>query len=350
VKVLVTGAAGFIGYHTVLRLLQDGDEVSGLDSINGYYDPTLKYDRLKNVGIEADSAEYGRMVKSRAHTSFEFIRMDLTDQESIIRLVTGRCFDAVCNLAAQAGVRYSLVNPFAYSQSNLQGFLNILEAAKRAGVRHFVYASSSSVYGLNETMPFSVHHKVDHPVSLYGAIKKANELFVHSYSHVFGILTTGLRFFTVYGPWGRPDIALSLFTKAMMEGKAHDVLDFGEMKRDFTCVDDIVEGLSRVIRKTATPDAAWDPKSPDPGSSVAPFRVYNLGNGSPVKLTDFIAAIEEAVGKKATLDFLPKPMGEVTATWADTAELERDFGYRPQTSIRAGISRFVMWYRSYYKV
>jgi len=349
VKILVTGTAGFIGFHLAERLIARGDEVVGLDCINDYYDVRLKFGRLGVAGFAGDPP-YGETIPSARHANYRFIRLNLEDRERLASLFEREHFDGVVNLAAQAGVRYSLVNPHAYIDSNLTGFLNILEGGRHTGVKHLVYASSSSVYGLNEAMPFSTSHNVDHPISLYAASKKANELMAHTYSHLFGVPTTGLRFFTVYGPWGRPDMALFLFTKAILEGKPIDVFNHGEMKRDFTYVDDIVEGIVRVLDRPPRGDDRWDAAEPDPAASRAPYKVYNIGNSSPVKLTDFIEAIEEAIGKRAARNLLPLQPGDVPATWADVADLERDTGYKPKTDVRTGIARFVAWYREFYGI
>jgi len=349
-KLLLTGTAGFIGFHLVKRLLERGDEVVGLDCINDYYDVNLKYSRLEITGIERSKIEYGKFVQSTKYPNYRFIQLKLEDREAILKLFEQEKFDKVCNLAAQAGVRYSLQNPFTYIDSNINGFLNILEGSRHNGVKHLAYASSSSVYGLNETMPFSVHHNVDHPISLYAASKKSNELMAHTYSYLYGIPTTGLRFFTVYGPWGRPDMALFLFTKAILEGKPIDVYNNGNMSRDFTYIDDIVEGVVRVIDSPPAGTPGWSGKQPDPGTSVAPYRVYNIGNSKPVKLLDFIEAIEEALGRKAIKNFLPMQPGDVPATWADVSDLTENFGYRPNTDIRVGVKRFVEWYKKYFKL
>jgi UDP-glucuronate 4-epimerase len=332
-KILVTGAAGFIGSHLTKRLLAAGHEVVGFDNLNDYYDVNLKLSRLKII---------------EATPGFRFIRGDLADRETILNLCAGEKFDVVVNLAAQAGVRYSLTNPYAYIDSNIQGFINILEGCRHNGVKHLVYASSSSVYGANTLMPFSIHHNVDHPVSLYAATKKANELMAHTYSSLYGLPTTGLRFFTVYGPWGRPDMALFLFTKAILEGKPIDVFNNGKMQRDFTYVDDIVEGVFRVIFNTANPNSAWSGDKPDPGTSFAPYRIYNIGNNSPVELLHFIEVLEKCLGKTAIKNLLPIQPGDVPATYADVDDLAKDVGFRPATSIEDGISRFVDWYRVYY--
>ncbi|WP_298432740.1 NAD-dependent epimerase [Geobacter sp.] len=332
--VLVTGAAGFIGFHLATRLLQQGDRVVGLDNLNDYYDVNLKLDRLKL--LERDER-------------FRFVKGDLADREAIEQLFATERFDVVVNLAAQAGVRYSITNPHAYVESNLVGFVNILEGCRHHGVKHLVYASSSSVYGANTTMPFSVHHNVDHPVSLYAATKKANELMAHTYSSLYGLPTTGLRFFTVYGPWGRPDMALFLFTRAILDGRPIDVYNHGKMQRDFTYIDDIIDGVTRVMGRIPAPDAAWSGSSPDPGTSYAPYRIYNIGNNSPVELMTFIETIERCLGMTARKNLLPIQPGDVPATCADVDDLMRDVGFRPATSIEEGIGRFVAWYREYYK-
>jgi len=348
-KILVTGTAGFIGYHLIKRLLDRGDEVVGLDNINDYYDIRVKYGRLKDTGIEdAESIEYGKLVQSTKYENYKFIKLNLEERDAITKLFEKEKFDKVCNLAAQAGVRYSLTNPYAYVDSNIVGFINLLEACRHNGVKHLAYASSSSVYGLNETMPFSVHDNVDHPISLYAASKKSNELMAHTYSHLYNLPTTGLRFFTVYGPWGRPDMALFLFTKAILEGKPIDVFNYGEMKRDFTYVDDIVEGVIRVIDNPPKGNPEWSGKNPDPGSSKAPYKIYNIGNNNPVKLMDFIEAIENALGKKAEKNMLPIQPGDVPATYADVTDLIEDLGYKPATSIEEGIGKFVEWYLEFF--
>ncbi len=347
-KILVTGAAGFIGYHLALRLLDRGDEVVGLDNINDYYDVGLKYGRLADAGIEASRIVEGELIASSACPAYRFVKLDLADHDGLTKLLAHERFDAVCHLAAQAGVRFSLINPRAYVASNFAGFANVIEASRHHGVRHFVYASSSSVYGLNEKMPFSTRDNVDHPISLYAASKKSNELVAHSYSYLFGLPTTGLRFFTVYGPWGRPDMALFIFTKAILEGRPIDVYNNGEMRRDFTYIDDIVEGVARAVDRPPSGDPNWSAKSPDPSASKAPYRLYNIGNGRPVGLMDFIRAIEAALGQKARLNFLPLQPGDVPATWADTSDIERDLGFRPGTPVENGIARFVEWYRRFY--
>jgi UDP-glucuronate 4-epimerase len=333
-KILVTGAAGFIGYHTSERLLARGDEVVGLDNVNDYYDPTLKEARLARIA---------------GHPGFRFFRMELADRDGLERLFREERFDRVIHLAAQAGVRYSITNPHAYIDSNLIGFLNILEGCRHHGVQHLTYASSSSVYGANTAMPFSVHHNVDHPVSLYAATKKANELMAHTYSHLYGLPTTGLRFFTVYGPWGRPDMAMFLFTKAILEGNPIDVFNHGRMQRDFTYIDDIVEGVIRTSDHTAEPNAHWNGDAPDPATSKAPYRIYNIGNNNPVELMHLIETIERALGRVAQKRMLPLQAGDVPATYANVDALVRDVGFAPQTPIETGVANFVAWYRSYFQ-
>ncbi len=348
-KILITGTAGFIGFHLARKLLERGDTVVGLDSINDYYSVDLKYSRLEETGISREKVCYGKVVRSDRYSNYSFIQLNLEDKENLDRLFAEEQFDKVCNLAAQAGVRYSLENPRAYIDSNIIGFINILEACRHNRVKHLAYASSSSVYGLNEAMPFSTHDNVDHPISLYAASKKSNELMAHTYSKLFDIPTTGLRFFTVYGPWGRPDMALFLFTKAIQEGKPIQVFNQGNMRRDFTYVADIVEGITRVIDNPPAPNPYWSGKAPDPASSPAPYTVYNIGNSNPVNLMDFIEAIEKALGKKAEKEFLPLQAGDVPATWADTSDLENNLGYKPNTSVQEGIGEFIRWYTGYYK-
>ena len=348
--ILITGTAGFIGYHLAEKLLQRGDTVVGLDCINDYYDPQVKYDRLKNHGILKEEVVWDQLVQSTTLPGYRFIRMQLENAPLMNELFKKEQFDAVVNLAAQAGVRYSLVNPGAYIQSNIVGFTNILEACRHHGVKHLAYASSSSVYGLNETMPFSTSDNVDHPVSLYAASKKANELMAHTYSHLYKLPTTGLRFFTVYGPWGRPDMALFLFTKAMLEGKPIQVFNHGKMVRDFTYVDDIVEGVVRVIDHPPKGNTLWSGKDPDPSSSPAPWKVYNIGNNNPIPLMDFIKAIEDALGIEAIKDYMDIQPGDVPATYANVEDLVRDLGYQPETTVAYGIGQFVAWYREYYGV
>ena len=331
--VLVTGAAGFIGMHCIERLLARGDHVVGIDNLNDYYDVALKEARLSRI---AD------------HAAFRFHRVSIEDKEAMAGIFAKEKPDRVIHLAAQAGVRYSLENPHAYIDANLQGFMNILEGCRHNDVAHLAYASSSSVYGGNAQMPFSEHHSVDHPVSLYAATKKANELMAHTYSHLYGLPTTGLRFFTVYGPWGRPDMALFLFTDAIRNGRPIDVFNQGAMVRDFTYIDDIVEGVIRVLDKTATPDPDFDPMNPDPGTSTAPFRVFNIGNGNPTPLMDYIGALEDALGMTAEKNMMPMQPGDVPATSADTSELRDWVGFAPNTDVRDGVQRFVDWYIGYY--
>ena len=347
-KVLVTGAAGFIGYHLTHRLCGRGDEVVGIDNINDYYDLRIKYGRLGELGISETDASSGRSVKSSTHDNFRFTRMDLQDKEGIARLFASEKFDRVCNLAAQAGVRYSLTNPDIYISTNIQGFLNLLEAARAHPVEHLVYASSSSVYGINKHMPFSESGAADHPASLYAASKRADELIAHTYAHLFDIPTTGLRFFTVYGPWGRPDMALFLFTKAILEGRPIDVFNNGAMKRDFTYVDDIVEGVVRVLDQPPTEHEEWDEASNS--SSPARYRLFNIGNGAPIELMDFITAIERELGIEAKKNMMPIQPGDVPATWADCTALEAAVGYRPNTNVWDGIRKFVAWYREFYSI
>lgn len=334
-KYLVTGAAGFIGFHVAVRLLAAGEEVLGLDSLSDYYDVQLKLDRLKQLEGEP---------------RFRFVKCDLADRKAIELLFRENRFDRVIHLAAQAGVRYSLTNPHVYIDSNLTGTCHILEGCRAAKVAHLVYASSSSVYGANTRMPFSVHHNVDHPVSLYAATKKANELMAHTYSHLYRIPTTGLRFFTVYGPWGRPDMALFLFTKAILAGEPIDVFNFGKMRRDFTYIDDIVEGILRVTENIPQPNADWTGDDPDPATSAAPYKIYNIGNHSPVELLDMIGALENALGKKAECRLKPIQPGDVPATYADVDDLMKDVGFKPETPIHVGIEKFVAWYRAYYRI
>ena len=331
-KILVTGAAGFIGMHVARLLLERGDEVVGIDNLNDYYDPRLKQARLKNL---------------EPYARFGFRRIDVADAPAIAALFAGEGFERVVHLAAQAGVRYSLTNPQAYIQSNLVGFANILEGCRHSRVEHLVYASSSSVYGANARMPFSVHDEVDHPVSLYAATKKSNELMAHSYSHLYGLPTTGLRYFTVYGPWGRPDMSPWLFTSAILAGRPIDVFNHGRMQRDFTFIDDIAEGTVRVLDRIAAPNPDFDAAAPDAGSSRAPYRVYNIGNHQPVELMVFIETIERALGMEAKKNFLPMQAGDVPATYADVADLARDTGFAPKTPLAEGIARWTAWFRSY---
>lgn len=333
-KILLTGAAGFIGFHTARRLLERGDQVTGIDNLNDYYDVSLKEARLERL---------------RSYENFSFERVDIAEREAMSALFTRLRPTNVIHLAAQAGVRYSLENPHAYTDTNITGFLNVLEGCRHNDVQHLVYASSSSVYGANKQQPFSEHQNVDHPVSLYAATKKANELMAHTYAHLFGLSVTGLRFFTVYGPWGRPDMALFRFTKGILAGLPIPVYNAGQMIRDFTYVDDIVEGVVRVLDRRAMPDPSWTGEDPDPATSSAPYRVFNIGNNMPVLLLDCIAMLEECLGRKAEMDLLPMQPGDVTSTMADVSELERAVAFRPRTSLRDGISRFVEWYREFYR-
>ena len=333
-KILVTGAAGFIGFHTAKQLLDRGDTVVGLDNFNDYYDVSLKEAR---AAILDD------------YEAFSMARIDLADREAMDALFAKQAFDKVIHLAAQAGVRYSIENPHAYIESNVVGTLHILEGCRHNEVEHLTYASSSSVYGANTNMPFSIHQNVDHPLALYGATKKANELMAHTYSNLYDLPTTGLRFFTVYGPWGRPDMALFLFTRNILEGKPIDVFNYGNHKRDFTYIDDIVEGVIRTSDHTATPNDSWDPANPDPGTSRAPYRIYNIGNQQPVELMDYIGAIEKALGKKAEKNLLPLQPGDVPDTWADTEDLAADVGYQPATPVETGVKNFIEWYLEFYK-
>ena len=334
-KILVTGAAGFIGFHTARKLLERGDTVVGLDNFNDYYDVSLKDARAAILD------EY---------PEFRMVRLDLENREGIEALFADEKFDKVVHLAAQAGVRYSLENPHAYIDSNIVGTLHILEGCRHHGVEHLVYASSSSVYGANTTMPFSIHQNVDHPLALYGATKKANELMAHTYSNLYDLPTTGLRFFTVYGPFGRPDMALFLFTKNILEGKPIDVFNYGNHRRDFTFVEDIVEGVVRTMDHTAKPNEDWDPATPDPGTSRAPYRLYNIGNQQPVDLMDYIGAIEQRLGREAEKNMLPLQPGDVPDTWADTSDLANDVGYQPATPVDVGVGRFIDWYLDYYGI
>jgi len=340
-KILVTGTAGFIGSHLTLRLLERGDEVVGLDNINDYYDQKVKYGRLQRGGIierleDGEDIPYGKLLISKSNPNYKFIKLNLEDKDAMMKLFKQQKFDAVCHLAAQAGVRYSLINPDAYISSNVAGFMNILEACRHYGVKNLSYASSSSVYGSNQKLPFSTSDNVDHPISLYAASKKSNELMAHTYSHLFGISTTGLRFFTVYGPWGRPDMALFLFVKAALEGRAIDVFNNGEMLRDFTYIDDIVEGVIRVID--------------NPRRETPPYKVYNIGNNNPVKLIDFIEAIEKKLGKTIEKNMMPLQLGDVPATYADVSDLVEDLGYKPNTPIQEGVDKFIDWYLEFFEV
>ena len=334
-NILITGVAGFIGFHTARQLLENGETIIGIDNINDYYDPNLKLSRLQ--------------ILEQYHT-FTLYKTDLTNRQETNCIFSNNEISHIIHLAAQAGVRYSIKNPYAYIDSNITGFINILENARHHNVKHFTYASSSSVYGANEDMPFSTHKGVNHPLSLYAATKKSNEMFAHSYSHLYNLPTTGLRFFTVYGPWGRPDMALFLFTKAIISGKSIDVYNHGEMLRDFTYIDDIVEGIIRVSKHPAQPNTDWNSLNPDPASSKAPYKIYNIGNNNPVKLIDFIHAIEEALGLVAHMNMLPLQAGDVPATIADVSDLIQDLDYKPNTDIRTGILNFINWYKDYYGI
>ena len=333
-NVLVTGVAGFIGFHLAKRLLKDGYQVVGIDNINPYYEVTLKEARLGKLKNES---------------AFSFYKLDLSDRKQLGDVFDGMEFDVVVNMAAQAGVRYSIENPYAYVDSNLVGFVNLLECCRHQQVKHLVFASSSSVYGANTRMPFSVHHNVDHPVSLYAATKKANELMAHTYSHLYQLPCTGLRFFTVYGPWGRPDMALFLFTKAILEDKPIKVFNNGKMQRDFTYIDDIIEGVIRVMGRLPEANPTWNGHAPDPGTSSAPYKVYNIGNNNPVELIKFIEVIENVLGKKARKEFMDMQPGDVAATYADVDDLMADVGFKPATPIETGIKRFVEWFKDYYQ-
>lgn len=349
-KILVTGTAGFIGFHLAKRLLERGDEVVGLDIINDYYDVNLKYARLAESGIAKEDIVYDKPIVSKKYENYTFIKLDLNDKDGMMELFSNNYFDAVCNLAAQAGVRYSLTNPEAYIESNISGFLNVLECCRFAKIKHLLYASSSSVYGLNKQMPFSVENSVNHPVSLYAASKKSNELMAHAYSHLFNMPNTALRFFTVYGPWGRPDMALFLFTKAILEGKSIEVFNGGNMSRDFTYIDDIVEGIVCMIDKPAQSNPDWDANHPDPASSKAPYRVFNIGRGAPVTLLEFVKEIEENIGITAEKNFLPMQAGDVADTWADISALETELDYKPKTSVKEGVHQFIDWYKMFYGI
>ena len=334
-SILITGAAGFIGFHLSKRLLENGNTVVGLDNLNDYYDPNLKRARLEQL---------------KEYDSFKHVHEDMEDRSAMQELFADHQFDAVVNLAAQAGVRYSIENPHSYVDTNLVGFVNILEGCRHSKVKHLVFASSSSVYGANTKMPFSVHHNVDHPVSLYAATKKANELMAHTYSHLYGLPCTGLRFFTVYGPWGRPDMALFLFTKAILDGNPIQVFNHGKMKRDFTYIDDIVEGVFRIINKVAEPNPEWDGNQPDPGTSYCPYRIFNIGNHRQVDLLRYIEVLEDCLDKKAEKNFLPLQKGDVPESFADVTDLAQTTGFTPTIQVEEGIPRFVEWYRSYYGI
>jgi len=349
-KVLITGAAGFIGFHLAKYLISRGDEVIGIDNLNDYYDVNLKYSRLQETGIAKEVLRYGEVMQSAVYLNYRFAKIDITDHGKLKKLFKGCHFDAVCNLAAQAGVRYSLTNPKAYMDSNILGFLNILECCRSHNIKHLVYASSSSVYGLNEQKPFSADQSADHPVSLYAASKKSNELMAHAYSHLFGIPTTGLRFFTVYGPWGRPDMALFLFTKAISENRPIEVFNGGEMRRDFTYIDDIIDGIVRVIDNPARMDRSWDAVRPTPSTSKVPYRVFNIGRGESVSLMSFITEIEKNLQQKAQKIFLPMQSGDVVETWADISHMQELMKYNPKVSVAEGVRNFVSWYKNFYAI
>ena len=350
-RILVTGAAGFIGSFLVKALAEQGNEVVGIDNLNDYYDVNLKYGRLKELcGIQRENIEEGRLTVSTLYSNYRFVKGDITDRDLLAALFDAEHFDIVCNLAAQAGVRYSLVNPYAYAESNLMGFLNILEACRHHHIEHLVYASSSSVYGLNGKVPFSEKDSIAHPVSLYAATKKSNELMAHTYSHLYGIPSTGLRFFTVYGPWGRPDMSPFLFTDAMLHGHAIKVFNHGDMLRDFTYIDDIVESVLRVIDHIPVSNSHWSAQAPDPSSSTAPYKIYNIGNSHPEKLMDFIQAIEEAIGHPAEKVYLPMQPGDVYQTNADTTALQQELGFKPNKPNKEGVREKIKRYRSSYNL
>lgn len=347
-KILITGVAGFIGFYLSEYLANRGDEIIGLDNINDYYDVSIKYGRLKSLGIEKSDIEYNKLILSSKFRNFSFIKLNLEDKENIEKLFKKENFDKVINLAAQAGVRYSLINPQAYINSNITGFLSILECCRNYEIKHLTYASSSSVYGLNEKQPFSSKDNVDHPVSLYAASKKSNELMAHTYSHLFGIPTTGLRFFTVYGPWGRPDMALFIFTKAILENRPIDVYNYGKMERDFTYISDIIQGIVKVNDNPPKGNKNWNSKNPDPSSSKAPYKIYNIGNSKPVELMSFVKTIEEELGIKAHINLLPIQPGDVPATYADVTDIAETLGYKAEVSVKEGIRNFINWYKEFY--
>ena len=347
-KILVTGSAGFIGFHLAKKLLERGDEVVGLDNINDYYDVNLKYGRLDQLGIKKENITENEFVQSTLFPKHKFIKLDLADREGMDQLFKEEKFDAVMHLAAQAGVRYSIENPHAYISSNVVGFMNILEGCRHHGIKNLSYASSSSVYGLNKSQPFKTSDHTDHPVSLYAATKKSNEMMAHTYSHLYGIQTTGLRFFTVYGPWGRPDMAPMLFTDAILNERPIKVFNHGKMSRDFTYVNDIVDGIINVVDKPSKASNSWNAKSPNPDSSSAPYKIYNIGNNAPVSLMEFIETIESALGKVAEKNYMPMQDGDVVSTYADVSELTKEFDYQPNTNLTDGISEFVKWYKKFY--
>lgn len=347
-KYLVTGAAGFIGSAVCKRLLEKGDAVVGLDNINNYYDPELKYGRLKELGVDKDDVDWYRFTKSNLYPDFSFVRMNLEDKQAMQMLFANGGFDTVINLGAQAGVRYSITNPHAYIESNIDGFINILEGCRHNHIKHLVYASSSSVYGMNGKVPFSEHDGIAHPVSLYAATKKSNELMAHAYSKLYALPTTGLRFFTVYGPWGRPDMSPFLFMDAILHDRPIKVFNNGDMLRDFTFIDDIVEGIIRIADVIPEGNSEWEETAPDPATSPAPYRVYNIGNQQPTRLMDYIACIEKAIGREAKKEFLPMQAGDVYQTYADSSALAEATGFRPNTPLQSGIDRTVAWFRKFY--
>ena len=347
-RILVTGAAGFIGYHVCMSLLKEEYEIIGLDIINNYYDVNIKFGRLKNLGINKKDIKINKIVQSKIYTNFHFIKSDIAEKDFVLNFMLENKFSYVINLAAQAGVRYSIDNPWAYSHSNLTGFLSILEGARMSKVEHLIYASTSSVYGLNSKMPLKESMTTSHPMALYAATKRSNELMAHSYSHLYGISTTGVRFFTVYGPWGRPDMALFLFTNAIYKNKPINVYNHGKMVRDFTYVDDIVESLIRLIKKPAKKNSKWNSESPAIDSSSSSYRIFNIGNGSPVKLMDYISELEKCIGKKAKINMMPMQPGDVAATHADTSSLESYIKFKPNTLIKDGIRNFINWYNEFY--
>ncbi|MBL7127367.1 MAG: NAD-dependent epimerase [Ignavibacteria bacterium] len=347
-KYLITGTAGFIGFHVAKKILQNGDYVLGLDNINDYYDVEMKYARLNELGLEKKGIKHNKILNSKIFENHQFINIDLEDRINVEKVFKKIKFDIVINLAAQPGVRYSLVNPYRYVNSNLNGFLNILESCRHNPVKHLIFASSSSVYGLNKKMPFSVQDNVDHPISLYAASKKSNELMAHTYSYLFNFPVTGLRFFTVYGPWNRPDMAVYLFSRAIMENKTINVYNFGNMWRDFTYVADIVDCILKVVEHPPKGNSKWLEKDPDPSSSIASYKIYNVGNNTPVKITDVIELIEKGLGKKAKINFQPLQPGEVTKTFADIDDLKKDFDFIPKVSFQEGIKQFISWFKSYH--
>ena len=349
-KVLITGSAGFIGFHLAIALLNSGHKIVGIDNINDYYDVNLKCGRLRETGIEPSKIGWNKEVKSERYALYSFIKLNLEDKCELLAICKKNNFDIVINLAAQAGVRYSITHPDAYIQSNVVGFLNVLEACRYNKVKHLIYASSSSVYGLNEQIPFSVQHNTNHPVSLYAATKKANELMAHTYSYLYNVPTTGLRFFTVYGPWGRPDMAYFLFTNAIFNNKPIQVFNYGKMERDFTYIDDVVTGIMNIMEKPALPNKEWNGNQPDPASSMAPYRVYNIGNNKPIALMSFIEELEKSIGKKAIIEMKGMQAGDVTATWANVDGLINHFNYKPDTTIQTGLKKFTAWYKRYYAI